>query len=54
MQYSLDTLTPKCDSTSYVAPGAHVIGNVILKPHSSVWFNVVIRCLLYTSDAADE
>tara|TARA_R110002012_G_scaffold61979_7_gene162829 strand:- start:86 stop:604 length:519 start_codon:yes stop_codon:yes gene_type:complete len=43
MQYSLDTLTPKCDSTSYVAPGAHVIGNVILKPHSSVWFNVVIR-----------
>ncbi len=27
----------------YIAPGAHVIGNVVLKQNSSVWFNTVIR-----------
>jgi len=27
----------------YVAPGAHVIGKVILKDKSSVWFNAVLR-----------
>jgi len=43
MQYTLDSLTPKCDESSYIAAGSHVIGNVTLHAHSSVWFNVVIR-----------
>lgn len=43
MQYSLGTHSPHCEKTSYIAPGAHVIGNVTLHSDSSVWFNVVIR-----------
>lgn len=27
----------------YIAPGAHVMGKVILRDNASVWFNVVIR-----------
>lgn len=27
----------------YVAPGAHVMGKVVLKENSSVWFNAVLR-----------
>ena len=43
MLYQLGDLTPSIDETAYVAPGAHIIGNVMLKPHSSVWFNAVLR-----------
>ena len=43
MQYSLGNLTPKIDKSAYIAPGAHVIGNVHLREGSSVWFNAVIR-----------
>ena len=27
----------------FVAPGAHVIGNVVMHKNSSVWFNAVVR-----------
>ncbi len=33
----------KLDSTVYLAPGAIVCGDVTIGPHSSVWFNSVIR-----------
>jgi carbonic anhydrase/acetyltransferase-like protein (isoleucine patch superfamily) len=43
MHYSLGELTPTVDESAYIAPGAHVIGNVNLQQGSSVWFNAVIR-----------
>ena len=43
MQYKLGELTPKVDPTTYLAPGAHVIGDVTIGAHSGVWFNTVIR-----------
>lgn len=42
--YSLENRTPVLDGQgNYIAPGAQIIGNVVLKSHSSVWFNAVIR-----------
>jgi carbonic anhydrase/acetyltransferase-like protein (isoleucine patch superfamily) len=42
--YSLGPeLTPTLAEDSYVAPGAVLIGDVIMKPRSSVWFGAVIR-----------
>lgn len=35
--------TPRIDPSAYVAPGAVVIGDVILEAEVSVWFNAVIR-----------
>lgn len=43
MQYSLDTRSPTCAPDAYIAPGAHVIGNVVMHAQSSVWFNTVVR-----------
>ena len=43
MKYTLGTLVPNIDNTGFIAPGAHVIGNVNMDAHSSVWFNAVIR-----------
>ena len=43
MIYELGQLKPQTASDAFVAPGAHVIGNVELKAQSSVWFNAVIR-----------
>ncbi|MDB2330147.1 gamma carbonic anhydrase family protein [Alteromonas sp.] len=43
MKYTLGPLSPNIDVTSYIAPGAHVIGNVKMAAHSSVWFNAVVR-----------
>lgn len=43
MIYSLgDKKVVKGDNV-FIAPGAHVIGDVVLGNNSSVWFNVVIR-----------
>ena len=41
--YQLNNQTPDIADSAWIAPGAHVIGNVRLKDHSSVWFNAVIR-----------
>ena len=36
-------IPPSVDPTAFVAPGAHVIGNVTLSAESSVWFQTVLR-----------
>jgi carbonic anhydrase/acetyltransferase-like protein (isoleucine patch superfamily) len=34
---------PQIAETTYIAPGAHCIGNIILEENSSVWHNSVLR-----------
>ena len=41
--YALGDRRPAVDATAWVAPGAHVIGEVILGAHSSVWFGATLR-----------
>jgi carbonic anhydrase/acetyltransferase-like protein (isoleucine patch superfamily) len=41
--YSYQGHVPRIASSAYVAPGAMVIGRVEMAPHSSVWFNCVLR-----------
>ena len=43
--YTLDEFTPGLPASGryYIAPGAHVIGQVTLGDEASVWFGVVIR-----------
>ncbi|MCA0901895.1 gamma carbonic anhydrase family protein [Microbulbifer agarilyticus] len=44
MLYRLGDKQPQLEGEGhYVAPGARVIGNVLMMPHSSVWFNAVVR-----------
>ncbi len=43
MIYSLGDKQPKIADSAYVVDSAQLIGNVILKAHSSVWFNAVLR-----------
>ncbi len=35
--------TPRIDPSAYIAPGAVVIGDVVIDAGASVWFNAVIR-----------
>ena len=43
--YALDGVAPELpeDGSAWIAPGAHLIGRVILGPHASVWFGAVLR-----------
>lgn len=41
--YSLDGQTPEIDPAAWLAPGARVIGSVVIGAEASVWFNAVIR-----------
>jgi carbonic anhydrase/acetyltransferase-like protein (isoleucine patch superfamily) len=41
--YALPDHQPQIADDAWIAPGAVVIGSVILKPRSSVWFGAVIR-----------
>lgn len=41
--YQLGNRIPQIDPTAYIAPGAQIIGNVILKAASSIWFNASLR-----------
>ena len=41
--FSLDGVSPQIHPTAWVAPGAVVVGNVVLEEGASVWFNAVIR-----------
>jgi carbonic anhydrase/acetyltransferase-like protein (isoleucine patch superfamily) len=41
--YQLDDRTPLLQGDNYVAPNAAVIGSVVMRPRSSVWWNVTIR-----------
>ena len=34
---------PQIHETTFIAPGAHVVGDVILKRDSSIWYNTVVR-----------
>jgi len=43
MIYKLGEKSVKLPQSSYVAPGAQVIGNVVFGEQCSVWFNAVIR-----------
>ncbi|WP_243149855.1 gamma carbonic anhydrase family protein [Thermaerobacter sp. PB12/4term] len=41
--YRLGDRVPHVAPTAYVAPGARVIGRVVLDEHSSVWFGAILR-----------
>lgn len=41
--YALDGVSPEVHDTAWVAPGAYVIGKVVLERDSSVWFGVTLR-----------
>jgi len=41
--YQLDHHTPDLDETAWVADTAQVMGDVVMGPHSSVWFSSVVR-----------
>jgi carbonic anhydrase/acetyltransferase-like protein (isoleucine patch superfamily) len=45
MLYTLDGIGPRLpeDGSAWVAPGARVIGRVVLEAEASVWFNAVLR-----------
>lgn len=43
MIFSFKHLKPKIHPTAFVAPGAHVIGDVRLGKNVSVWFTAVLR-----------
>ncbi|MDU8941927.1 gamma carbonic anhydrase family protein [Ovoidimarina sediminis] len=41
--YALGGLTPAIDEDSWIAPGAHVIGNVTLAGGVGIWFSATLR-----------
>lgn len=41
--YSLDDVAPLRDATTFIAPGAQVVGHVVLGSRVSIWFNAVLR-----------
>jgi gamma-carbonic anhydrase len=38
-----DGKTPSIDESAFVAPGAQLIGDIILGPEASIWYNCVLR-----------
>lgn len=36
-------MQPQIDESVFIAPGARIIGDVVIGENSSIWFNVVIR-----------
>ncbi|MDN4504204.1 gamma carbonic anhydrase family protein [Alteromonadaceae bacterium BrNp21-10] len=43
MKYAVDGRTPDIHPSTFIAPGAQIIGTVNLAENVSVWFNAVIR-----------
>jgi carbonic anhydrase/acetyltransferase-like protein (isoleucine patch superfamily) len=43
MIYALDGIAPELHEDTWVAPGAHVIGRVVLEEGASIWFGVTLR-----------
>lgn len=54
MIYELNELKPEVGKNVYIAPGAHVVGNVKLHDNVSVWFNAVIRGDMDTIDIGED
>ena len=47
MIHSFQDKTPQIHETAFVEESAHVIGDVVIGPHSSVWFNCTLRGDVY-------
>src|SRR5262245_66464509 len=43
MIISHNGITPRIARSAFIAEGAHIIGDVHIGEHSSVWFNCVLR-----------
>lgn len=43
MIYALDGVEPQIDADAWVAPGAHVMGRVVLGPGVGIWFGATLR-----------
>ena len=43
MIYALDGIAPEIAEDAWVAPGAHLMGKVVLEAGASVWFGAVLR-----------
>lgn len=41
--YSLDGIAPELAADAWVAPGAQLVGQIVLQARASVWFNAVLR-----------
>jgi carbonic anhydrase/acetyltransferase-like protein (isoleucine patch superfamily) len=41
--YKLGDISPTIAASAYIAPGATIVGNVVLAEHSSVWFGATLR-----------
>lgn len=41
--YSLSKVRPAVSTDTYIAPNATVVGNVILRTQSSIWFSAIVR-----------
>lgn len=40
---SLNGKTPQIDDSAFIAPGCRIIGDVVIGPESSIWYNCVVR-----------
>ncbi len=43
MIIEFEGIKPTIDKKTYIADGSHIIGRVIIKEYSSIWFNTVVR-----------
>lgn len=43
MNYSFQGKHPQIHPSAYIAPGAQIIGDVVIEENASVWFNAVLR-----------
>jgi len=43
MLYKFKKKSPKIAENTFIAPGSHIIGDVEIAEHSSIWYNTVLR-----------
>jgi carbonic anhydrase/acetyltransferase-like protein (isoleucine patch superfamily) len=43
MNLSFKGIQPTIDSSVYIAPGAVIIGDVVIGRESSIWFGTIVR-----------
>lgn len=41
--YTYQGISPQVDEDAFIAPGAKIIGKVVLKKGANIWFNTVLR-----------